>query len=193
MANVDAAFGFRPIRYRSGAPYNGACNLYYIPSTDSTAMFIGDVVNFATAYMTTAEGAPYIVQHTEGDEVALGVIVGFKPEQASDNVYRSGGEPRYAYVADDLKNLVFEAQNEGYFSVTQTYHYADINVGTGSSVTGLSAMEIASDTLVTTAATIRIVRLAAKPDNTAGTSTTDSDGQYAICEVWFNETAWDHL
>ena len=93
----------------------------------------------------------------------------------------------------DDPDVVYEAQNSGYFSVTQTHHYADITVGTGSTVTGLSAMELDSSTLVTTAATLRVIRLAAKPNNTAGTSTTDADGQYAVVEVFFNETAWTHL
>lgn len=193
MANVDAPFGFRPIRYRSGQPYTGACNMYYIPSTDSTAMFVGDAVTFATANMTTAEGAPYIKQAAATGEVTIGVIVGFKPDTNADTVYRAASTARYAYVADDVNNLLFEVQNSGYFSVTQTHHYADITVGTGSTITGLSAMELNSSSLVTTAATLRVVRLSAKPDNAAGTSTTDSAGRYAVVEVFFNETGWDHL
>jgi len=193
MANVDAPFGFRPIRYRSGQPYNGACNLYYIPSTDATAMFVGDAVSYATANMTTAEGAPYIKQSAAAGEVNVGVIVGFKEDTSSSEVYRPASTPRYAWVADDINNLVCEVQNSGYFSVTQTHHYGEILVGTGSTVTGLSAMEINSSGLITTAAQLRVVRLAAKPDNSSGTSTTDADGRYAIVEVFFNETAWDHL
>ena len=54
-------------------------------------------------------------------------------------------------------------------------------------------MELNSSGLITTAAQLRVVRLAAKPDNSSGTSTTDADGRYAIVEVFFNETAWDHL
>ena len=193
MANVDAPFGFRPIRYRSGQPYNGACNLYYIPSTDATAMFIGDSVTYATSNMTTAEGAPYVKQAAAAGEVTIGVVVGFLPATNADTVHRAASTARYALVADDVNNLVFETQCSGYFSVTQTHHYADITVGTGSSITGLSAMELDSSSLVTTAATLRVVRLSAKPTNTAGTSTTDADGLNAVVEVFFNETGWDHL
>lgn len=44
MANIDAPFGLRPIRHKSGAPYNGAVNPYYVASTYATALFIGDPV-----------------------------------------------------------------------------------------------------------------------------------------------------
>lgn len=190
MANVDAPFGFRPIRHRSGAPYNGSCNLYYVPSTDSTAMFIGDMVTYATANMTTAEGAPYIAQAAAAGKECLGVIVGFEPGTAHDTVYRAASTARYAMVADN-PDLVYETQNDGYFSVTQTHHYADIIVGTGSTVTGLSAMELDSSTLVTTALQLRVLRMAAKPDNTAGTSTTDVNGNHTVVEVMIEQHAWN--
>lgn len=193
MANVDAPFGFRPVRYKSGAPYNGACNLYYVASTDSTALFVGDAVTFATANMTTADGAPYITQAAAAGEVCIGVVVGFAPSTNASTVYRAASTGRYVYVADDPKNLIFEVQNSGYFSATQMHHYGDITVGTGSSVTGLSAMELDSSSLVTTAATLRVVRGCTRPDNSIGTSTTDADGQYSVVEVVFNETGWDHL
>lgn len=190
MANVNAVFGARPIRHRSGQPYNGACNEYYIPSTDSTAMFIGDFVTYATANMTTAEGSPYIAQAAAGGEEVLGVIVGFKPDTNADTVHRAASTARYAFVAD-APDLVYEIQNSGYFSPTQMHHYGDVTVGTGSTVTGLSAMALNSSSLVTTAAQLRVLRLAAKPDNTLGTSTTDTNGRYAIVEVMVSEHAWN--
>ena len=44
MANTSAPFGLRPVRSLNGAPWNGAATLYYIPSTDTNAYNVGDVV-----------------------------------------------------------------------------------------------------------------------------------------------------
>ena len=46
MANATNLFGLRPVRYFNGTPWNGQARHYYIPSTDSTALFIGDPVVF---------------------------------------------------------------------------------------------------------------------------------------------------
>jgi hypothetical protein len=47
MANVDRVWGFRPVGTSNGSPYNGQVRKYYIPSTDSTAVFQGDLVKLA--------------------------------------------------------------------------------------------------------------------------------------------------
>ena len=44
MANTSRISGFRPVKHSTGAPYNGQANLYYFPSTDGTAAYVGDVV-----------------------------------------------------------------------------------------------------------------------------------------------------
>ena len=44
MANAAAPFGLRPSHTVSGSAYNGQTRLYYIPSTDTIAYSVGDVV-----------------------------------------------------------------------------------------------------------------------------------------------------
>mgnify|MGYP006137790821 CR=1 FL=1 len=44
MANVDRPSGLKPVRHKSGAPYNGAANPYFIPSGYATALYVGDPV-----------------------------------------------------------------------------------------------------------------------------------------------------
>lgn len=193
MANVDSPFGFRAIRYRSGAPYNGACNRYICPASDSTALFIGDAVSAPTTQGFGANGEPYITQSAAGGEKSLGVVVAFEPATNASTVYRAASTERYALVADDIQNLIFEVQCSGYMTATQNMNYADITVGTGSTITGLSAMELDSSTTATTAATLRIVRPSTKPSNGWGTSTTDANSLNTVVEVFFNETGWHHL
>ena len=64
MANTSIARGLIPVRYRSGAPYNGGYNTYYIPSTNSTALFIGDPVIAVTA-AADGNGIPTITHAAE--------------------------------------------------------------------------------------------------------------------------------
>ena len=57
IANVDAPFGLRPVRYASsGKPYTGGFNLYF--ATGSTgAIYIGDpVIATGTANTTEVQG-----------------------------------------------------------------------------------------------------------------------------------------
>ena len=44
MANTSTPFGLRPVRSLNGAPWNGAATMYYIPSTDTNAYFVGNTV-----------------------------------------------------------------------------------------------------------------------------------------------------
>ena len=81
MANTSAPFGLRPVRSLNGAPWNGAATLYYIPSTDTNAYNVGDVVA-SLAGGDVVSGASSVVlvgtrgaANTSGN--SRGVIVGF--------------------------------------------------------------------------------------------------------------------
>jgi len=181
MANVDSPFGFKPIRYRSGAPYNGAANLYYFPTGDTTAAFVGDLVTLATSFYKLPEGVPMCKQAAATATTLLGVVVSILPNDASDTVYRKASEGRYALVADD-PNLVFEAQYTGTLLASQMFYYCDVTVGTGSTVTGISAMEVNHSGIVTTTMQLHIVGISSKPNNTA----TDAN---PVLEVTIHEHA----
>ena len=77
MANSNAPTGLTPVRYASGAPYNGASNVYYAPASDSNALYIGDPVIIAGSADT--DGVPSITIATAGASFT-GVVVGFKPD-----------------------------------------------------------------------------------------------------------------
>ena len=48
MANVDAPFGFRPVRTLGGQPYSGGRTEYAIASAYNTNIFTGDLVELHT-------------------------------------------------------------------------------------------------------------------------------------------------
>ena len=73
MANVNAPMGFSPIIYGGGAASNQQVRTYYIPSTDSNAYYIGDVVK--TIAGSDANGIPAVTKCASGN-TPRGVVVG---------------------------------------------------------------------------------------------------------------------
>ena len=155
MANVDSRFGLRPVRQRGGAPYNGATNAYYIPSTYGTALYIGDPVK-KTGTSNTAQvkvpgvgvanigTLPEINKASAGDSQRItGVIVGFSP-LASDlgKAYNPASTERVAYVCDD-PFVVFEIQADGAIPAASIgLNAVLIYTHAGDTGTGLSGVEL---------------------------------------------------
>lgn len=91
-------------------------------------------------------------------------------------MYRANSTSRYVYVADD-PNLLFEVQEDsdgGALAATAAGGTAQlIGFTSGSTVTGLSAIEIDSSNLSETSDTdddVRIIRLSQRQDNAVGTN-----------------------
>jgi hypothetical protein len=155
MANTDAPRGLTPLRHKSGAPYNGAANAYYIPSSYGTALYIGDpVVKTGTSNTArvTAPGLggfavgtlPEINKATAGDANRVtGVIVGFAADASNlSNQYNPASTERIALVADD-PDLVFEIQADGAVpAASMGLNAVFIFTHAGSTVTGHSGVEL---------------------------------------------------
>lgn len=175
MANVDAAFGFVPIRHLSGNGYSRA-NKYTITSGLSEDIFTGDLV------IITADGV--ITPHTATEVNNIGVFAGVS-YTASDGSYvysqyfPSGttGSDFIAYVYDD-PYTVFKVQSAGTPAQTNIGNCADVVAGTGSTITGQSGFEL-SGTMSNGTATCKIIGLYEGPENAFGTN--------AIMEVLINE------
>lgn len=171
MANSDAARGLSPVRYLSGAPYNGACNRYYIPSTDATAVYVGGLVKPAGS--ADADGIMTVTGNVSTGNQVVGVVVAVEPIQATSTVYREASVSRYVYVADD-PNLLFEVQDDGAsaLAATNVGMTADLTGFTsGSTTTGQSSMEISAATATATGdgtEDVLLVGLALRQDNAFG-------------------------
>lgn len=179
MANADTPFGLRPVRHLNGSPWNGQVRRYLLPSTDGTATFIGDPVKLAGsagAVGTLVDGVPVgglptIAQAAAGDPI-IGVVVGFEPLKTNlETLHRAASTARVAYVADD-PNLIFEIQEvTGGIALTATEVGLNANfvVGTGSTTTGLSGVELDNATEATTATlNLKILALVQREDNEYG-------------------------
>lgn len=179
MANADTPFGLRPVRYLSGAPWNGQVQRYLIPSSDGTAVFIGDLVKLAGSAGANAshvngiptQGMPTIAQSAAADG-GVGVVVGFEPLPTDLTVlHRLASTDRIALVVDD-PNVVFEIQEVSggtALTVAEVGLNANVVVGSGSTTTGLSGMELDNATeAATVTLDLKILRLALREDNEVG-------------------------
>src|SRR5512137_2452460 len=90
---ADSPNGFTPVRHLNGSPWNGNVSYYLVPSGDSTAIYVGDLVKHggtsgAAGLVVNGmdmEGVPTIareVASTSGVNT-LGVVVGFLPDPTS--------------------------------------------------------------------------------------------------------------
>lgn len=174
MPNVNAPFGLSPVRYLSGAPYNGAANVYTIPASDGTAVGIGDPVLDLATGTTNADGTvTKNVKIAATTDVITGVVVAVLPDTRDSLLYRAASTLRRVLVADD-PNLIFEIQEVSGgtpLTVDDIGLNASITIGSPSTTTGLSGATLNNATEATTnTLALKIVGVAARPNNEIGDS-----------------------
>lgn len=201
MANTNAPFGLKPVKHTNGAPWNGQANLYYIPSGDTLAYYIGDVVA-ATNTGDVATGTPgAILVGTRGSTttsgVTRGVVVGIgtaggtagfaAPLGADATNLESTFVPAtktkayYIWVADD-PTLIFEAQTNTIAS-TAFNENCGIAVGLAPTAPVNQSLTTVTGGSATTTSTLPIKIMGApnRPDNDL-----TSPGTYAKVYVMLN-------
>lgn len=176
MANTDAPFGFIPAGNAYGSPHSGSVRRYYIGTGDTNNLFIGDPVALSGSGAT--DGTPGIVRATAGGgsspgDGPVGVVVGFE-NLTSDNLsrtYRPASTAMYVLVNDDPNTvyMIQEDSDSATLAVTDIGLNANFIIGTGNTTTGVSAVELDSNTAATTATLdCRILGLLKRPDNEIG-------------------------
>jgi hypothetical protein len=180
MANVDKAFGLRPLGNLSASGSQKQYG-YQIADNQSGAIFQGDLVTLKDGYILQFDPAT----HT----AAVGVFNG------CNYIDPTTGKPTWknfypgsinitqgtinADVIDD-PNQLFIIQNDGTSQASNYGKNADVTVGTGNTTTGMSAMELDTSTIATTAAlNLKIVGLWNVPNNAVG--------EFAVVVVKINE------
>lgn len=181
MASVSRINGFSPVKMITGAPYNGQAGVYFVPSSNSDVIMVGDVVKLA-GDARSPTGVPTVARHAGGaTEAAVGVVVGilFTGEGDVQNVppvtdlntpvYRRASTDRYLLVADD-PNLIFEAQTSGAALTTAAVGLnCEPDVAAGSTTSGSSGMTIDLSTAAATATLpLKVVGFPYRPDNNIG-------------------------
>lgn len=189
MANVNQPFGLRPVRFLSGAPYNGQVNYYF--ATGATGVIaLGDPV-IASGAANTSEINGFQAGSLPTCQIALagttneitGVCVAVLPVTRDSLTYRETSTDRVIAVADDPQ-LIFQCQeNTGGTALagTDVGQFVVLAAGTASTVTGRSAWVI--NTATTPAGTVGfqllLYRLAPLPNNAIGAN--------AVWEVMIND------
>lgn len=175
MANVDRPSGFKPVGYLNGAPFQGKTNLYHVSAEDATLIGVGDLV----VLDGTGDNATGIrnVTRAAANGVCVGVMVGVVHE-TPDNLgrnHRPASTAMYVMVADD-PNLIMEANEDASTStiaVAQVGLNFNFIVAAANSTTGMSAMEVDSETGDTTnTLPLRLIGFVRSPDNEFGATAT---------------------
>jgi len=191
MANIDAAFGFRPIGKVGSGVNNGGTTLYTIADNANLTAYKGDHV--------MASGG-YVVAGTASGATNLGVFNGcFYIDPTSkkptwSNYYNqtnvtatgsiSGSTNIDAYIYDDPYYL-FEIQTDATVAKTNIGKNADSIIGTGSTLNGQSKHEMDSGSTTTIATTaglqMKIIGITKDPEND------DASSANSNWYVMFNE------
>ena len=158
MANKDAAFGLRPIGKVGQNADNQGMSQYEIADNSSTSIFQGDLVKMVTSGY---------VDKADADNVSLGVFWGtFISKDPStgkpkfSNYYTQTdvgtGETIEAFVYDD-PYARFEIQSSADTERSDIGMNADIVYVAGSTINGVSKVELDDTSLVTTTAQLRLI------------------------------------
>lgn len=157
MANVNAPMGFSPIIYGGGAASNQQVRTYYIPSSDTSAYYIGDVVK--TTAGSNATGIPAVEKCASGNTprgVIVGVVnpnpggtslQGVSLDLSITGIPATKSTDYYVLVNDDPRQ-VYEIQGDGTTFVT-----TDANKNASYTVAAPSLANQLSATVLTAPAT----------------------------------------
>jgi len=172
MANPNIANGLVPVRSLTGAPYNGAFNVYSVPASDGTLIGIGDLVKINGTGQTINDTTYQDVIRAAQGDVYVGVVVAVLPVTRDSLVYREASTQRLVCVADD-PNLLFEIQEVSggtQIAINDIGLNANILVAGASTTTGLSGtmLDNATPPATTNTFDLKIVGLANKPNNAVG-------------------------
>lgn len=184
MANTSSIFGARWIGTLQGNATSGQVRSYVVPATDNTAIFMGDFVTHQGTAAVDDEGVYYpVVAQSAASNKVTGFVVGVKASRTYENqIYRSAATLRTLYVVDDPYAL-FEIQCNATLTAEHIGLNANIIVGSGSTTTGISGMQLDVSTILNTATLpLRIVGIVPRVDNELGAYTK------AICMM--NYTTW---
>ena len=188
--NPNTPRGLVPYAYTWGAPYNGEVDVFYVPSGNATALYVGDPVVF-TQNSADAQGVPAIQIASAGSTNKItGVFMGrannanelLLPVLQSNSVYLPASTAAYVYVAWD-PNLLYWAQED---SVGGSMAYtsgggntASLVAGAGSTYTGFSGWQIQSSS-VTTGTQVGIIKPLPEIDNVVSSTVTFTNAKWLI-------------
>jgi hypothetical protein len=187
MANVNKAFGLRPLG-KVGSNYNSDGNTQYsIASGTTDAIFQGDTVTFN---VSAGASTGFIIKATPGAANILGVFIGCEytdpttSKTTFKNYYPGGvaASDIVAFIVDD-PYAQFLVQASGVAGVTAIGRNADlVQTVAGNTTTGVSGLELSTGTLAAASAlNVKVIGVTTDPSNS------DLTAAYADLIVTINE------
>ena len=177
MANANIARGLIPYRRTTGEPFNAAGNIYYVPASVASNIFIGDPVTYLTNSADT-QGIPGVTLATAGSSnnilgAMIGIVSGGEPiipVTRDLSIYHPASTAAYILVSDD-PDILYEVQENGAMVQGAPGRNVNLVAGTGSTITGYSGWMLNSSTINTTnTLQMKIIRGLEQADNTIGST-----------------------
>jgi hypothetical protein len=157
VANPNAPYGLKPVRYLNGAPYNAQAISYHVPASYGPAMFLGDpVILTGTGNLNTVQGfqpgsladiALTAIPGAGGSsppaltfgQYTIGTVVGILPVTRESTIYRAAGVEAVILVETD-PFVIYRIRDNGGATLGVTAIGANANMysGAGSTTTGQS-------------------------------------------------------
>jgi hypothetical protein len=187
MANVNKAFGLRPLA-KLGSNYNSDGDTQYkIASNTATAIFQGDTVTFG---VSGGVSTGFIVKHTPAAPNILGVFLGcqYTDPTSKKPVWRNYypgsivADDIVAFVVDD-PNALFLVQASGIAGAAAIGQNANlVQTAAGNTTTGVSGLELNTGSLgAASDLNVKVVGVTTDPSNS------DLTAAYADLIVVINE------
>jgi hypothetical protein len=189
--NLNAPRGLIPYRHFDGSYYNGSGNIYSIPTSIATNLFIGDPVDIVSG-SNDGSGIPSVKIGVTGSPIIgaiIGIADGGDPVTAVTRdlpIYHPASTLQYVLVADD-PTLIFMIQDDASAQAVASTLWAGKNAslitGTGSTITGYSGWQLQSSTVIAATATLdlKIMRPLPQPDNAvSGTANTNQNAKWLV-------------
>lgn len=179
MPNVNAAFGLHLVEDNSQTPLE----LCFIPSGDATATFVGDAVKTAGSSGSVVGGPKRkTVAQCAATDPIYGVVQGFMQHWVASGMdlgrrHRPASTAMYVLVKPANHQDVYRIQSDddgGTLAATDIGLNADLIVGSGGTVTGMSGMQLDTSTKATTAGLqVKILGFDDRPSNVAESAQQD--------------------
>jgi hypothetical protein len=180
LANANAPFGLKPLNL-NGTTWSGQGKMIYIPSSQGSAIYIGDPI--IPLGSTDAWGVPAWGIATAGaTHIIGGSFLGLSNGPAgsgvtllqSSTIYFPGGVASYGFVCDD-PDVMWSIQEDsagGAIAIANAgYSNGNLVAGSGgSTATGMSSWQLQSSTVGSGNSTyqVKVLGLTRGPDNVIG-------------------------
>lgn len=166
--NANAPRGFSPVRGVSSEYVTGGPRACVHPSTDDTALYVGDPVKRnGTNYTVNGVSMPGVIRASSGD-VIDGVVVAALPDHRDSLGYVAASTERVVLIDDD-PNSLFEVQDANggtQLTADAVGLNANFTGSGGDTATGFSAVTLDNTTEAgTNTLDVKIVDVVNRADN----------------------------